>query len=91
MRSDELIDHTGGNRRRDNQMTTYRKTYEVVGYTYEAAEHCVMCTIEAVRNDPYASSIEEWTDREGNEAHPIFLDQLTGNNYCDDCSQDLSY
>jgi hypothetical protein len=31
MRSDDLIDHTGGNRRRDNPMTSYQK-----GYTFYA-------------------------------------------------------
>lgn len=38
----------------------------------------------------FSDQLAQLVDREGNPVHPIFLDQIDGSNYCDDCYQDLS-
>ena len=45
--------------------TYYRKTYEIVGWAFHADIYCVEC----------GESLPE-VDPEGNERHPVFLDQL---------------
>lgn len=56
----------------------YRKTYEIVGYAYDADAHCVACATAQGMTDP---QIE---DSEGNPVTPIFLDQ-SDDMICGDC------
>jgi hypothetical protein len=71
----------------------YSKSFEIVGYTYEADLHCLECTEKR-----FNVSIDEYTgfagedkteDREGNNLHPIFLDQLEGGEVCGDCFEQI--
>lgn len=63
----------------------FRKSYKVVGYSYEADYHCVSCAIERF-GDPDNPELE---DSEGNPIHPLFLDQLEGGKYCGDCLEEI--
>lgn len=69
--------------------TFFRKSYEVVGFTYEADVHCVDCTRKA-----YGSRVadEGWSDQdsEGNVVYPIFLDQLEQLEHCGTCLAEIS-
>jgi len=47
--------------------TYYRKTYEIVGWTFNADIYCAGCG----ENLPTV-------DRDGNEKHPVFLDDVDG-------------
>jgi len=96
----------------------YRKSFEVVGYTYNADYHCIQCTLEYVQ-EKYKDTYSLWHDQflgfrdeandmdlilsddEGNEVHPIFLDQVgdlvyeddEDNQYmphCGDCGEEIS-
>lgn len=67
----------------------YRKTYEIVGWAYEADLHCPTCAasrfgakLQDGRNPPQ--------DREGNPVHPVFLGDLEGSEYCGDCGSSLA-
>ena len=63
-------------------MPTYRKTYEVIGYAYEADMHCPDCARKRFKNPDKA------TDNEGNEVRPIFLgDEHDSPPYCGDCHE----
>jgi hypothetical protein len=66
----------------------YRKSFEVVGYTYDAALHCLDCTEDrfGIDLDNPDNPIE---DSEGNPIHPIFLDSLEGGECCDDCFEPI--
>jgi hypothetical protein len=66
----------------------YRKTYEVVGYTYEADLHCIDCATG--RFGESLNSRRLPIDREGNEIHPVFLDQVTDTDACGDCRRRLN-
>lgn len=44
---------------------------DVVGYSYDAALHCVKCAEDRFAPGP-DDSPSDYTDREGNEVHPIF-------------------
>jgi len=63
----------------------YRKSFEVVGYAYEAALHCLDCAGKRFEN-PDKEGLE---DSEGNPIHPLFLDQLEGGECCDDCFEPI--
>jgi hypothetical protein len=67
----------------------YRKSFEIVGYTYEADIHCLDCTEKRfnVEIDEYQGfeGEDKIEDREGNNPHPVFLDNLEGEEYCGDC------
>ena len=76
--------------------TFYRKSFEIVGWTYEAAVHCNACaaarfgTDQDKRTDSGRSL--EGVDGEGNDIHPLFLDQLSDFDYdvtCDDCFEPI--
>ena len=47
--------------------TYYRKSFEVVGWTFHADIYCAECGDALPEVDP-----------EGNERHPVFLDELDG-------------
>ena len=68
----------------------YRKSYEVVGYAYEADLHCVECA--TVR---FGQALDQWpkprpNDNEGNEVSPIFLDEAKDSDVCRDCRKQLT-
>jgi hypothetical protein len=77
----------------ESDMRTFcRKSYEIVGWTYEAAVHCNDCA--AVRfgtsQDKHTDSGRslQGVDGEGNDIHPLFLDNLSDFDYvvsCDGC------
>lgn len=68
---------------------------EVVGYTYDAATHCVDCTAKYARglmqgdDVEILNAIENETlrDSENNPIHPIFSTDEAGDtpDHCDDC------
>jgi hypothetical protein len=74
---------------------------EVVGYTYDAAEHCPDCTRKYILDNypktaPIIGSLmagdielsdENIEDSEGNQLHPIFDTDEAGDSpsHCDDC------
>ena len=46
------------------------RTYDIVGYTYEADYHCAPCTLARFPNG-------EGVDREGNDVHPMFREDVS--------------
>lgn len=71
-------------------MTLYRrKTYEVVGYTYEADYHCLTCAEKRFGQSVYNLDFEA-EDHEGNPVHPIFLGSLEGDEHCGDCLEAIT-
>lgn len=67
---------------------SYRKVYEVVGYTYEADTHCLDCTTKrfAVPGEDGPEIIDDTPDNEGNPIHPIFLgDEFDYTPFCGTC------
>lgn len=67
-------------------MNIYRKTYEVVGYAYEADLHCLDCTCTRF-GFPHTTDGNdlEAIDNEGNAITPYFLGDTTSEDYCGDC------
>lgn len=62
----------------------YRKTYEIVGWAYEADLHCNPCALE--RFGPKLKDDQDPpADSEGNPVHPVFLGDLEGDEVCGDC------
>ena len=57
-------------------MIPYRKTFEVVGFTFHASAHCLECGEQLPDIDP-----------EGNDKHPVFLGDLSDSDpfTCDTC------
>lgn len=67
-------------------MPQFRKTYEVIGYAYEADIHCPDCARKRFPNPNKA------TDNEGNEVHPVFLgDEFDTPPCCGDCFEPLDW
>lgn len=67
--------------------TGYRRSYEVVAYTYEAGEHCLACTAER-----FGEGEVHAFDSEGNAVYPVFLDQTYEPSfYCDSCQTQTAY
>jgi hypothetical protein len=62
----------------------YRKTYEVVGYAYEAGLHCLDCS-RARFGNAIDDDSNPPTDNEGNPVSPVFLDNVTSADCCDEC------
>lgn len=62
----------------------FRKSYEVVAWTYDADMHCVGCTLNAF---PALRSIvnDYAVDSEGNDVTPVFLDQIDDVYTCGTC------
>lgn len=72
---------------------------KIIAYTFEAAVHCVDCTLARHAKHPFAlTDCPEGTgndetglpyaaeDREGNPVHPVFsTDEITAVECCDDC------
>jgi hypothetical protein len=61
------------------------KSYDVVGYAYDAALHCVACASERF-GDPDAEGLE---DSEGNPVHPYFAGEAgeQDGETCNDCGE----
>lgn len=57
-------------------MIPYRKSWEIVGYSFHATVFCL----------EHGEPLPE-IDPEGNEKHPIFLDAISEDNHwsCDEC------
>ena len=55
----------------------------VTAYTYEAATHCVRCTLARFRC--IESLLDACEDREGNAPHPVFSTDAEPDGYCDTC------
>jgi hypothetical protein len=75
----------------------------IVGYSYDAAFHCVACTQRAIdstrifREYPGPSTRDEHgiaddlRDCEGNPVHPVFgIDEGVEHEACDDCREPLA-
>jgi hypothetical protein len=67
----------------------YRKTYEVVGYTYDADMHCVTCTTTRFGDKALSREILP-NDSEGNPIHPVFLEEATNSDVCRECRRRLN-
>ena len=65
----------------------FRKTFEIVGWAYEAGLHCNTCAYDRFKE--LLTSEETPSDQEGNPLHPLFLGDLTGEEYCSDCGGHL--
>jgi hypothetical protein len=70
----------------------YRKSFEIVGWTYDAAVHCNDCAAGrfGISQDAYTDSGRslQGIDSEGNDIHPYTLDDLSQADStvsCDDC------
>lgn len=59
---------------------------KILGYTYEAAVHCLPCT-----GKRFAVIGDTTTDREGNPVQPVFStdEHDPSGEYCDDCGEVL--
>ena len=71
---------------------SYRKSFEVVGYAYDADLHCLDCTEKRFGvegEESFGVYGEETKDSEGNSIHPIFLDSLQGGEVCGDCLEPI--
>lgn len=71
---------------------SYRKTYEIVGYTYEADTHCLDCATKRFKDhlDSNGFVREYVTDTEGNPIHPIFLgDEFDHTPFCGTCREQI--
>jgi len=66
----------------------HRKTYEIVGYAYDADWHCVDCTAARFGRAVYELNFEA-EDSEGNPVHPILLGDLEGDEVCGDCLEPI--
>ena len=66
----------------------YHRTYEIIGWAFEADLHCDDCTVSSLGGDPHKDS--ELIDREGNHLHPIFLGDVQGELHCGDCGKSLT-
>ena len=76
--------------------TFYRKSFEIVGWTYEADVHCNDCATSrfGTDQDTYTGSGRslEGVDNEGNNINPLFLDHLADFDYaviCGDCFEPI--
>ena len=67
----------------------YWKTFEVVGYSYEADLHCVGCATQRFGAQALTRRISP-NDSEGNPIHPVFLEEATGSDICRDCRRRLN-
>lgn len=62
------------------------KSYDIVGYTYDADMHCEAC---ALARFPELAIGETATDSEENQTHPIFADSCGDDDACGDCFRNL--
>lgn len=63
----------------------YRKTYEMIGWAYEAGHHCPACTYKRFP-ELKADMNAQVFDNEGNEVTAILLgDEFDTTPCCDDC------
>jgi hypothetical protein len=65
---------------------------KVIGYTYEADEHCVNCTKNRFGDDAVAlHPKQECKDNDGNPIHPIFdIDEHPNTGiHCGDCGDEI--
>jgi len=83
-------------------MGYYRKSYELVGYTYQSEYLCPSCTIVALHDEGRISEkykgvtadivIEAYASNYGGERdvpHPIFADHLKEGDLCECCGWHL--
>jgi len=63
----------------------FRKSFEVVGYAYDASIHCLDCT-----RARFGDQIDGAVDSEGNPVTPVFLDSVTDDDCCNDCGESLA-
>ena len=63
----------------------FRKSFEVVGYAYDASIHCLNCA-----RARFGGQIDSAVDSEGNPVTPVFVDSVTADDYCDDCFESLA-
>jgi len=69
---------------------------DVVGYAYDAALHCVDCTLAHFNIDSASQElIDTREDSEGNKIHPVFNGEDARDGVgtisasCDDCGEEL--
>lgn len=62
----------------------YRKTFEVIGYVYEAGIHCPDCS-----ESRFGDLSQDHEDREGNIVTPYFLGDSSSDDFCDTCLEAL--
>lgn len=63
-------------------MIPFRKSFEVVGYTYGADMHCLVCASHAF--GPVVFELW-WPGEDVVDVSPIFLDQTDGTEVCGSC------
>ena len=73
-------------------MLHYRKSYEVIGYYYEADLHCLDCAFYRFGVVVHSLDTSGVIDREGNSITPAFLgDEYESYPHCGDCFEPLDY
>jgi len=65
----------------------FHKTYEIVGWAYEAGLHCNACAYDRFKE--LLTSEEVAKDGEGNPIRPLFVGDIQGDEYCGDCGRRL--
>jgi hypothetical protein len=74
----------------------YRKTYEIVGYAYEAELHCIPCTLRRFGDAVGFTGDEEINpaypliDGEGSPVYPLMLEEVQEDDACGDCRRRLN-
>ena len=64
------------------------KSYDVVGYTYDADIHCPKCAAKRFSQKALDGDTDSETDNDGNTPKPIFADQADDES-CGDCGKSL--
>jgi hypothetical protein len=68
----------------------------VIGYTYEAGDHCIDCATERFGMDNNGFVPADAIDNEGNPIHPIFStdewwNEIPDSLNCEDCLEEIDY
>ena len=66
----------------------YRKSYEIVGWAYEAGVHCPSCAAKRFGAEVGVERASP-VDRERNPVQPVFLGAADGEELCADCLRPL--
>ncbi len=74
----------------------YRKTHEIVGYTYDAAMHSTTCArrrfgdLVTFEGNEGIDPAYPLLDREGNPVYPLMLEEVREGDVCRDCFRRLN-
>ncbi len=71
---------------------TYRKSFDVIGFSYDADTYCIACTQKrfAHLTDDVLTCDTVLEDSEGNPIQVMFLGDSDGSECCGSCRENLS-